>query len=228
MNDRIRRLYEMFSRVLNFMTASAADFQAVPFVAATVADLQTETAKVSALAADKVQTTATAKDSTISRGDARDAQREAMEDIADVWKSVTTDDTETANKFRMPRGGNDQNMIATARAFAVEAEANKQVFLDRGMPADFIADLKTKTDAFEQSVGVAHATRGERVGTNAAFDEPVRKCKNLVASLEPVVKRTYRRNPQKMAEWMVASHIAQARKTAQPNPQTNGGEQPKS
>src|SRR6185312_6846497 len=98
MNDRIRRLYEMFSRVLNFMSANAADFQAIPFVAATVADLQTEAAKISALAADKSQNTAAAKDSTIFRGDARDALRDAMEDIAETWKSAVTGDTGDVNK----------------------------------------------------------------------------------------------------------------------------------
>ncbi len=217
MNDRTRRLYEMFSRVLTFMTDNITDFQSIPFVAATVGELQAETAKISALATGKVQTTAAAKDSTVSRGDTRDHLRDALEDVVDVWKSAITGNVEIANKFRLPRGNSDQNMIAVAKAFALEAEANKQIFLDRGMPADFIADLQSKTAAFEQSVTTAETARGARVGTNAAFDEPVRKCQNLVAALEPAVKRTYRTNPQKMAEWLVAGHAERAAKSEKPN-----------
>lgn len=207
MNDRTRRLYAMFSRVLIFMTGNINDFQAIPFVAATVSELETETAKIAALAADKVQHTAAAKDSTVSRGDARDNLHDALEDIADVWKTVITGNVEVANKFRMPRSEGDQNFIAVAKAFAAEAEANKQIFLDRGMPTDFIIDLQSKISTFEQSVTHSETSRSARVGTNAAFDEPLRKCKNLVAALEPAVKRTYRSNPQKMAEWLVASHV---------------------
>lgn len=205
----------MFSRVLNFMSANSADFQAVPFVAATVAELQTETAKIAALAADKVQNTAAAKDSTVFRGDARDALRDAMEDISDTWKSGAAGDSEAVNKFRMPRGV-DQNLIASAKAFAVEAETNKQFFLDRGMPADFVTELTAKTNSFEQFVSVSQSAKGERIGTNAAFDEPARRGKKLVISLEPIVKRIYRSNPQKTAEWLVASHIERAPKAGKP------------
>jgi hypothetical protein len=211
MNDRIRRLYEMFSRVLNFMTANAADFQAIPFVAATVAELNTEAAKISALAADKTQFTAASKDSTIFRGDARDALRDAMDDIVDVWKSASTSNNDAQNKFRMPRGS-DQNIIAAAKAFATEAETNKQIFIERGMPDDFIVDLRAKSSAFETAVNAAESVRGVRVGTNAAFDEPTQKCQKLVSDLEPAVKRTYRSNPQKMAEWTVARHVERAAK----------------
>ena len=216
MTDGTRRFYEMFIRVLNFMTANAADFQNIAFVAATLTELQTETGKIAALAAGKVQSTAAAKDSTIERGDARDALREAMAEIADLWRSAVKDESTAANKFRM-RYGTDQNLIATAKAFAAEAAANQQIFLERGMPADFVSGLQTKTTAFEQAVNRSEAARGTRVGANAAFDRSVKKCKDLVGNMEPVVKRTYRaNNPQKWAEWTVASHVDRAPKPAKP------------
>lgn len=216
MNDRIRRLYEMFARVLNFMTANADDFQAIPFVAANVSELQTAVTEISNLAAEKAQNTAAAKDATISRGDRRDNLRDVMQDIADVWRSAIKEDTSAANKFRMPLGNNDQNLIAAAKSFAAEAGANQQLFLDRGMSADFVADLQTKITAFEEMVNESESARRERVGTNAAFDAPIKQAGNAVGNIEPVVNRTYRNDPQKMAEWMVASHIDRAPKSKNP------------
>lgn len=216
MNDRIRRLYEMLLRVNDFMSANTADFSGVAFVAATAATLQTETARIGALAASKVQNTAAAKDSTVSRAESRSDLRSAMEDIAAVWKSAAAETGEAANKFRMPRGNSDQNLVATAKTFAIEAEANKPFFLDRGLTPAFVTELQAKTAAFEQAIITAEASRRERVGTNASFEEPLKNARNAVRNLEPIVKRTYRSNPQKMAQWMAASRVERQAKSMKP------------
>lgn len=84
MNDRIRRLYEMFLRVLIFLNSNAADFADVPFVTATVAALQAAADTLSALGAGKITATAAAKDTMIFKGDARDDLRDALQDIAET------------------------------------------------------------------------------------------------------------------------------------------------
>lgn len=213
MNDRIRRLYEMFLRVLNFMTANSADFADIPFVAAAVADLQTQTATIAALGAEKVSATVLAKDSLIFKGDAREDLRDALEDISETWRSLGEETSEAQNRFRLPQGNSDQNLIAAGKAFAADAAGSKKLFTDHGMPADFITDLEDKIAAFEQAIIAENSARGERVGTNAAFTEPTRKAKRLVDKLAPAVKRRYRANPKKLAEWLVASHIERAPKT---------------
>lgn len=222
MLDRVRRLYEMFLRVLTFMSANTADFQNVPFVAATVAALQAEIETLANLGVQKIITTSASKDSVISKGDARDNLRDAVKDIADVWKSLPNEIKRAENKFRFSDGNNDQKLIAVGKSFADEGEAVKDIFFDHGMPTDFITDLRNKIMFFEQAVIDSEQKRGERAGTNAAFNEPVRKGKAQVAKLAPAVKRKYRANPQKLAEWLVASHIERAAKSIQ---KTNG-EQP--
>lgn len=218
MDDRIKRLYEMFLRVLNFMTANTAAFQDVPFVAATVAALQAEIDKLAALGANKITTSAAAKDSTIFRGDARDALRDTLEDIAEVWRTVIDEVDGAQNKFRVPAGNNDQNMIAAGKSFAAELVEYEQIFHNQGLTTGFITDLEAKTAALEEAVGTAEAARGERVGTNAAFSEPARKGKRLVEKLAPAVKRKFRANPQKLAAWLVASHIERPAKSSKKSP----------
>ncbi|MDQ2747251.1 MAG: hypothetical protein M3T96_08335 [Acidobacteriota bacterium] len=214
MNDRIKRLYEMFLRVIVFMTANAADFQTVPFIAATVTTLQTETDALANLGAEKVTTTAASKDSFVFKGDARTSLRDYLKYIAGIWRTVFDEVEGGENKFRLPPGNSDQTLIAAGKSFAAEAVGNEQIFFDHGVAADFIAQMQSKTTAFEQTINTADTAHGERVGTNAAFTEPAQRGKKMVDKLAPAVKHQYRNNPQKLAAWLVASHVERPSKTA--------------
>jgi hypothetical protein len=207
MEIKVRRNYEMLLKVENFMTLNADDFSGISFVAATVAVLRAETAKIGELSAEKVQNTAAAKDSTLTRHDARRHLHAALEEIARLWRSASPETAEAKNKFRMPHNTSDQNLVATAKTFAVEAEANKQFFLERGMPADFIAALQNKTADFETAIIASQTALRERVGVNASFDQPLKLAKEAVRNLDPIVRRVYAANPQKLAQWIVASHV---------------------
>lgn len=207
MEDRIRRLYEMILRVLVFMRANAADFQAMPFVAPTVAALQEAANTLESLGAAKFTTTAAAKDTTLVRGDARDDLHEELKYLSGLWRTGYDEIGGEPNKFNTPRGSGDREWIAAGRAFVNELPAQREFFTERGETADFVANLATKTDAFEQSVNLAEAAYGDRVGTNAALEEPARGGKKLVQKLSVAIQRRYRANPQKLAAWLIASHI---------------------
>ena len=236
MEDRIRRLYEMFLRVLSFMTANAADFQDIPFVTPTVEALQTEVDELNSLGAAKLSVTAAARDKTDARGDQRDSLRDDLEYVAAVWRTMPENlIAGMENKFRIQRGNNDQQLAATANSFADEAAANPQVaalLTTRNLTPAFFTALRAKAAAFAQAINTAESTRGERVGTNAAFDQPARRAKKLVNQLAPTVKHRYRDNPQKLAEWLTASHVERPPKRSDdeeiPPPETSdnptGGE----
>ena len=211
MNDRDRREYEMFLLALLFLDKNSSDFSAIPAVAAAIAVLQTETQKLSDLGADKVSTTGEAKDATIQKGDLRDALRDAMQDIADMWRPMAKNYENAQNKFRMPNGS-DQLMIDTAGSFIEDAAPLAAAFVARGMPAGFIADLTAKRDAFEAVINESAEARLERIGTNAEFREPLKKCRAAVEDVDPIVKMVYRNNPAKRAEWLSATHVERAPK----------------
>ncbi len=121
------------------------------------------------------------------------------------------------SKFKLRNGNNDQTPIATARAYAEESAKPPvaAVLTKHALPPAFFTALQAKAAAFAQSISEAETAHGERVGTNAAFNEPARRGKKLVNKLSPVVKRKYCDNPQKLAEWLVASHVERAPKKAE-------------
>jgi len=207
MNDRERREFERALRVFLFLQSNQNDFSDITAAMAAIAVLQTETATLSELGADKVGATSGAKDATLYRGDLRDALDDAMQDIADMWKPMAKNYENAQNKFRMPRGGSDQLRVNTAGSFIADAEPLKDAFTGRGMKANFITDLTAKKDAFAEVVEDSIAARLGRIGVNAAFREPLKKCRAAIDDVDPIVKMKYRDNPAKLAEWLSASRV---------------------
>ncbi|MCW5959733.1 MAG: hypothetical protein KIS76_06175 [Pyrinomonadaceae bacterium] len=220
MEDRIRRLYEMFLRVLSFMNSNAADFAGIPFVTDTVAAIQAETDRLRDLGAAKISKTADSRSSTVARGDARDDLRDDLDYISAVWRTMPDETAGMENKFRRVRSPNDQTLVAAANSFADEALKPDiaPIFASRGIDADFFNALREKGAALARAIDVSASKRGERVGTNAAFTEPARRAKRAVDKLSPIVKHKYRTNPQKLAEWTVASHVERAPRRRDPPP----------
>ena len=140
MNDRERREYEMYLLALLFLKNHAADFKNIPAVAAAVAVLQAETQKLADLGAGKVSATGGAKDAFIHKGDLRDALRDAMQDVADMWKPMAKNYQNAENKFRMPNGS-DQLMIDTGGSFITDATPLEADFLARGMQPPDLSPL---------------------------------------------------------------------------------------
>lgn len=206
MNDRIRRLYDMYLRVLAFMSANTNDFKDIAIVQTHVETLRSDAEKLAELGVDRVTNAAAAKDKTIHRGDARDLLRDAMQDVTDMWVSMVDEVGGDVNKFRMPRGS-DQNLIDYSGSFEEELPALAAEFIKRGMPADFVADLSAKRAAFIAAVEASESAKRVKIGTTAGFEEPSRSARKMVEKLDPIVKRVFRQNPQKLAEWLVASHV---------------------
>lgn len=211
MNDRDRRVYEMSLRALGFLTANNNDLKSIAAVVAAKTLLETETPKIADLGEEKVSMTGGAKDATIHKGDMRDATRDAMQDIADMWRPMAKNFENAQNKFRMSRGS-DQLLIDTAGSFADDAAPLEADFVARGMPVGFVADLIAKKEAFRVAVNESDAAQMERVGANAGFSSPVKQCREAVEDIDPIIKMVYRTDPQKLAEWLTASHVERAAK----------------
>lgn len=211
MNDRQRRIYEAALRTLAFIVAYFEDLNVYPVVPEMKGELTTATETLSDLGADKVTKTGAARDSTIHRGDARDNLTTLMQAITDMWRRVAPKLGGDVNKFRMPRGG-DQDILATAESYADQVEPIKLEFSKRGFPADFVETLRAAITAFAETVNESDTARRERVGSTAALEAPVKTCKTLIGDFDPIVKMHFRDDPRVLAEWLVASHIERAPK----------------
>ncbi len=130
MNDRVRREKERAQRSFLFLDENKNDFTSITVVAANIAILQAEIQKLDDLGADKVSATSGSKDVTIHKADLRDALKDALQDIADMWKPMAKNYENAQNKFRMPHGASDQLWVDTAGSIIAEAAP---------LEADFIA-----------------------------------------------------------------------------------------
>lgn len=206
MNDRERREYEMFLRALLFLNKYFDELKDIPAVVTARDILQTETDEVGELGAGKVSATVDSKDATLYKGDSRDALRDAMQDVADMWRPMAKNFNDSYNKFRMPHGS-DQLLIDTAGQFIEDATPLENDFTGRGMPTGFVADLTTKRETFETVYNESDGARLERIGVNAQFGEPLKKCRAAVKDVDPIINMVFRNDPGKRAEWLSASHV---------------------
>lgn len=214
MDDRQRRENERNIRSNDFLTANLADFA------------QNEVAKAKiAYLTEKVNTTQTQYQKQISSGsdlrqdysllkDAYDELLDAMRDIKDFANAMADETPGLEDKFRLPRGGGKRGLVAAARVFADDALAYKQTFMDYGMDANFITRLRTTADALEEALAAADASAGDRVGATGTLEQEIKEASRMVEILDPIVRRTYRTNPAKLATWISASHVE--RRTPKP------------
>src|SRR6185436_12792194 len=83
---------------------------------------------------------------------ARAALRERMEGIVRTARALGDEVPGIQDKFRMPRGSNDRDLINAARAFKSDAEPLKAHFIAHEMPADFLDELQEDIDDFESAM----------------------------------------------------------------------------
>ena len=154
MNDRHRRIYEAALRAVNFMTANASNFQSIAVVQTYIASLNSANAELLNLGAAKVTRTSASRVATHSRGDLRELVRDALRDITEMWHTMYDEIGAAPNRFRMPIGGSDQNLLATARSFHAEVTPLAGEFTSRGMPQNFLTVLQEKITNFAAAVNL--------------------------------------------------------------------------
>jgi len=115
---------------------------------------------------------------------------------------------EVDGKFPMPRDSRgDQALLNSARAFAADAAAFTALFTSVGLPADFITHLNADIAQLETAIsdkGTAQAAEG---GATGGIADAAHRAAIALHILDTVVKNTYKNNPQRLAEWVIASHV---------------------
>lgn len=207
MDDRERRRKEMFVRVKVFMTDNSANFPAGSIGATKTTELSEVIDLLDELSGDQMSGFGEARFSFAGKNTARENLREDLSDIARTARSMNYQFPNIAEKFRMPRGNNDVQLLAAARAFLTEATPHKDDFIAYGMPADFLTDLQTDIEAFEAALGTTGSATDSHVEATAEIDEAIRRGMIVVRILNGVVKNVFRNDAGKLAAWTSASHI---------------------
>lgn len=219
MDDRERRRYDMFVRVKQFGTENAADFPDRTVGATQFEEINAVVDSLDQLAGDQAAGFGDARFSFAGKKSARENIRDDLSEINQTAHSMNYQFPNIAEKFRMPRGNNDQQLLAAARAFHTEAAPLESEFIAYGMPTDFLADLLADIETFEAALGTTGEAVDSHVEATAEIDEAIRRGMIAKRILDGVVKNIYRNNAGKFAAWTSASHIEKApKKEASPAP----------
>ena len=206
MKDTERRKYEMFLRVREFGVAHAPEFPPTTLagelferLGLVINEMNTHTSAQSAGRGG-------ARESTGSKAAARDELRRDLEAISRTARVMALSMPGLENKFRAPRSVSDQELLATARAFAADALPLRNDFTRRGLPDNFLEDLAGDIEDFEETIALTIQKRGEHVAATAAIDGVVERGVNAVRELDVIMRNRFASDPSTLAAWLSASH----------------------
>jgi hypothetical protein len=231
MEDTHNRRREMFLRVQGFGTAHSADFGRNGLGSQLLTELDGIVDQLSTHAATEASGRGTAKQGTTTRAAAREALRDDLEAINRTARAMAEDTPGINDKFRFPRGNNDQNLLSAARAFAADAVPFSAQFIGHEMPADFLTDLATDIANLEAAISHQAGGVGGHVAAGVAIDETVDQGLVIVRKFDAIVRNKYADNPATLAEWTSASHTERAPRRSTPGappPGTSPGSTPPS
>jgi hypothetical protein len=102
----------------------------------------------------------------------------------------------------LPRGNvQTAEVITAATAMAQKGEIYKDVLVESGLPADFVAQLMAAAAALKASLDGRGLARASRVAATRGVGSELALGRRVVAILDAVVTRQIRSQPAKVAEW---------------------------
>jgi hypothetical protein len=129
-----------------------------------------------------------------------------------------------ADLFRMPRSQSYGAVLTHARVFAARAAEMPEAFLERGLPADFIAQIDALIGEVELAEGGKNSGLQKRIGATAALGVEASRALALRRELDAILTPLLADDAQALAEWKTAQHVQRAarRKPATPPEATTG------
>jgi hypothetical protein len=221
MNDSENRRHEMFTRVRDFGVAHTADFAAASIGKQLFTNITTIVTELDSHSSSQASGFGSARQGTATRAQARGALRDDLEAINRTARAMAGEHPGIDDNFRLPRGTNDQNLIAAARAFAADAAPLSAEFIAHELPADFLTDLRDDIAAMDQAISAQSSGVGGHVAAGAAIEDAIDRGVDTVRKLDAIVKNKYSNNPAALAEWTSASHTERAprhHKSSNPQP----------
>ena len=208
MNNQETNRLETFLRVRQFGVTHAAQFPANSRGGEVFAELGAVISEIENITTAQDSGKRAVKESTSRIAAAR---AELIEDLKTIRRTARVLNVQgLEDKFRLPKHVRDQELLATARAFANDAAPLKGEFVRRGLPTDFLEDLKADINAFAQMLEGRTQKAGSKVAATAGIDEAIERGMNMLEELDAIVRNTFRNDAPTLAEWTSARHTTRA------------------
>jgi hypothetical protein len=104
--------------------------------------------------------------------------------------------------LRMPKKSADNEALITAAgAMAEAAERESKVFVEHGLPADFVSQLKSATPALDQAIGARVASARRLTIATASTKELVKRGRHAVRLLDAILRPRLAKDPELLQGW---------------------------
>jgi hypothetical protein len=211
MSVKMRRHTERAQRVDLFMDDSAEDFPSGSRGGVLAVSLKGESANLAALAVAKSANTSKRQQGTAGRRGARAALRELVEAVADTAKSAARERPDIKGVFDLAgKDRSDHTLVATARSFADAAAPLAGLFVEYGLPATLVNELRAGAAGLEQNISLQVEGAGAGINTTASAEETCQRLADLIERLDPIVRNKYRANQVKINAWERARRLESA------------------
>lgn len=146
-----------------------------------------------------------------------------MRHVTLIAKSAIPDVVKMTAALRPPVQKDHEGILAAADAMGKAAAQYKDILVERGLPSDFIEELRKATDALRKAIDARGIAIGQRRKAGEALRDVFLRGKRVVDALTVVVARRYRDDIATIAEWNqvrrvvnVASRAVAAEAIAEP------------
>jgi hypothetical protein len=227
MDDNVNSQLQTYRRMNQFCTSHASDFGPNTLGAQLSATLASQLADLTSLTGTQAAGGGAARQGTELRAEARDDLWSRLKKFNRTAHAIAIEVSGLDNKFRLPRGDNDEGLIATARGFASDAVPLLPRFVAHEMAPTCIDDLNASIARFEKSLDDQSDAVGDRVGSRVAINAKLEALMLTRRQLNPLMQNKYADDPATLAEWTRASHIMRAVKKKddeEPPPKPEGSE----
>jgi hypothetical protein len=195
-----------------FCSSHSSDFAPTSLGAQLSAKVSTKLSELTSLTGTQAAGDGAARQGTELRADARDDLRSRLQRFNRTAHAIAITVPGLDNKFRVPRGDNDEELVAAARATARDAVEFKDHFIAHAMAPTCIDDLNASITRFEDTMDDQSGAVGDRVGSRVAINQALEELMLTRRQLNPIMENTYADDPATLAAWQRASHIERAAK----------------
>lgn len=201
---------EMFTRVRAFGLAHANQFPETSRGGELLVTINQVIEELRGHAASQVSKSLASKGGTALNEAAFAALQDDLEAISRTARVMAFSIPGLDEKFRLPRNVGKQKWLATARSMAQDAEPLKAEFIRRGLPEDFLDDLKADIAKIERGIDSRDQNKGAGVAATIAIDDAVERGMRAVREMDAIVRNIFRTEPATLGEWTSARHIERA------------------
>ena len=150
----------------------------------------------------------TSRGATSLQASLRDSLRNFhMKPIAEIARARLADVPEMKS-FVLP-GANTSSirLVAMAGGMAEAAAKHSAVFVDRGLPEDFIVQLESAADALSRSLDTRAESHGRSVGATNALSALAKQGLACIRELNALVAPKLARDARLLGEWRTAKRV---------------------